>query len=157
MLPGYNRRLENTDGCPNQYDYGDNHRQTAEWRCKTASWPEARAAADRWAAAEASATAVAAAATDPMAKAVAEVAAAAAARAKERAQEGITRAHVKKVEMHGKDACDGASVLIAHAINAAITSGALLDPGRRPTRCERVFAWGGGVGVLGEDGMRGRP
>ena len=28
---------------------------------------------------------------------------------------------------------------------------------RRPTRRERVFAWGGGVGVLGEDGMRGRP
>ena len=31
--------------------------------------------------------------------------------------------------MHGKDVCDGASVLIAHAIAAAITSGALLDPG----------------------------
>jgi hypothetical protein len=33
--------------------------------------------------------------------------------------------------MHGKDVCDGASVLIAHAINAAITLGALLDSGTR--------------------------
>ena len=131
VLPGYNRRLENTDGCPNQYDYGDNHRQTAEWRTKTANWAEARAAADRCATAEAAATALAAAVTEPAAKAAAEAAAAAAVRAKERAREGITRAHVKKVEMHGKDACDGASVLIAHAINAAITSGALLDPGTR--------------------------
>ena len=131
VLPNYNRRLENTDGCPNQYDYGDNHRQTAEWLTKTASWPEARAAAERWAAAEAAAMALAAALTDPTARAAAEAAAAAAARSKERAQEGITRVHVKKVEMHGKDVCDGASVLIAHAIIAAITSGALLDPGTR--------------------------
>lgn len=41
LLPGYNRRLEVTDGCPNQYDYGTNHHQTAEWRTKTATWPEA--------------------------------------------------------------------------------------------------------------------
>lgn len=131
VLPGYNRRLEDTDGCPNQYDYGDNHRQTAEWRAKTASWPEARAEADRWAAAAEAATALAATVTEPAAKAAVEAAAAAAATAKERAQEGITRCHVKKIEMHGKDVCDGASVLIAHAINAAITSGALLDPGTR--------------------------
>ena len=35
-LPGYNRKLKNTDGCPNQYDYGTAHRQTSEWRSKTA-------------------------------------------------------------------------------------------------------------------------
>ena len=76
-------------------------------------------------------TALAEASTDPDVKAKAEKASAAAVAAKQRAEEGISCIHVKKVESHGKDECDGASVLIAHAISAAITSGALLDPGTR--------------------------
>lgn len=41
-LPNYNRRLDVTDGCPNQYAYGTNFHQTAEWKTKTASWEAAR-------------------------------------------------------------------------------------------------------------------
>ena len=31
-------RQARTDGCPNQFDYGTNYHQTAEWRSKTAQW-----------------------------------------------------------------------------------------------------------------------
>ena len=60
MLPGYNRRLEDTHGCPTQYNYGTNHRQKAEYRTKTVIWDEARAAEIRRSAAEARGCAAAA-------------------------------------------------------------------------------------------------
>ena len=39
-----------TDGCPNQFDYGTNYHQTAEWRVKTARWALDAAVAKRAAA-----------------------------------------------------------------------------------------------------------
>ena len=36
-----------TDGCPNQFDYGTNYHQTAEWRSKTAEWALGHAKARR--------------------------------------------------------------------------------------------------------------
>ena len=41
MVPDFAEmaRMEaRTDGCPNQFDYGTNYHQTAEWRSKTAGW-----------------------------------------------------------------------------------------------------------------------
>lgn len=118
VLPGYDRRVEITDGCACQYDGGTQHHQTAEWRTKTASWPEAQQAAE---------TAAAQAAT---ARTVTEAAAARA--RKVVAESGIVRVHVKKVESHGKaGATDGEGNVPTFAIRAGIESGALLHPGTR--------------------------
>lgn len=118
VLPGYNRRLEVTDGCSCQYDSGSQHHQTAEWRTKTASWPEARAEA--------------AAAAAEVAAAQTEAEAAAAAAKKEAAEAGITRVHVKKVESHGKaGATDGMGNVPTFAMKSAIESQKLLHPGTR--------------------------
>ena len=118
VLPGYNRRLEVTDGCSCQYDSGSQHHQTAERRTKTASWPEAQAAA-----------AVAAVA---VATAETEAKAAAAAALKVVAEAGITRVHVKKIESHGKaGATDGMGNVPTFAIRGAIESGVILHPGTR--------------------------
>ena len=118
VLPGYNRRLEVTDGCGTQYDGGSQHHQTAEWRTKTASWPEAQQTA--------------AAAAEEMTSAKSEAEAAAAAARKAAAELGIVRVHVKKVESHGKaGATDGEGNVPTFALKAAIESGALLHPGTR--------------------------
>jgi hypothetical protein len=56
VLPGMDRQVEVSDGCGSQYDSGTQHHQTAEWRTKTANWPEAREAATAAAAEMAAAT-----------------------------------------------------------------------------------------------------
>ena len=38
VFPEMTRMEARTDGCPNQFDYGTNYHQTAEWRSKTAAW-----------------------------------------------------------------------------------------------------------------------
>jgi hypothetical protein len=143
-FPEYDRRLEDSDGCGSQYDSGTQHHQTAEWKTKTAAWPEARqaaaAAAQELAAAQAEQAAAeereeaaeeeaAAAAARSAAEAAAARAAEAAAR-KAAAEGGIVRVHVKKVEHHGKaGATDGNGNLPTFAIRAAIESNKLVNPG----------------------------
>ena len=107
-----------TDGCGAQYDSGTQHHQTAEWRTKTANWPEARETAAR-----AAAEAAAATSEEQRAAALARKAA---------AEHGIVRVHVKKVESHGKaGATDGNGNVPTYALRAAIESGALVQPGTR--------------------------
>ena len=140
VLPGMDRRLEVTDGCGCQYDCGTQHHQTAEWRTKTANWPEARAevaaaAAEMEAAravAEAKAQAAASEAEAAAAMAEADAAVEVAAARKAAAEGGIVRVHVKKVESHGKaGATDGSGNVATFALKAAIESGVLVDPGTR--------------------------
>jgi len=38
VFPEITRMEARHDGCPNQFDYGTNYHQTAEWRSKTAAW-----------------------------------------------------------------------------------------------------------------------
>ena len=112
------RQVEVSDGCGSQYDSGTQHHQTAEWRTKTANWPEAREA-------------VAAAAAE-MAAATTEAEVAAAAARKAAAEGGIVKVHVKKVESHGKaGATDGNGNVPTFALKSAMESGALLHPGTR--------------------------
>ena len=139
-------RMENrTDGCPNQFDYGTNYHQTAEWRVKSAQWALDNAKAQR---AEAEATlAAATAALDAAAEADKE----AAARALEAAQAvslkveaateavivsdglsgAIVRAHTKLIEYHGKAGYDSLGYMPKLAVSEAIESGAMLNPGTR--------------------------
>jgi len=134
-FPEYDRRLEVSDGCGSQYDSGTQHHQTAEWKAKTAGWPEAKQAAEAAAAELAAAQAAQASAEEAgreeEAAAAAARAAAAAAR-KAVAQGGIVRVHVKKVEHHGKaGVTDGMGNLPTFAIKAAIESKTLVNPGTR--------------------------
>jgi|TARA_B110001469_G_scaffold89753_1_gene85184 hypothetical protein len=118
VLPGMDRQVEVSDGCGSQYDSGTQHHQTAEWRTKTANWPEAREAAT--------------AAAAEMAAATTEAERAAAAARKAAAEGGIVKVHVKKVESHGKaGATDGNGNVPTFALKSAIESGALLHPGTR--------------------------
>ena len=46
-FPNLSHVINVTDGCPNQFDYGTNHHQTAEWRTRTAEWALEKAKARR--------------------------------------------------------------------------------------------------------------
>ena len=138
-----------TDGCPNQFDYGTNYHQTAEWRVKTAQWALTDAKAKR-----AEAEAALAAATAALEAAAAEAQPAAAAELEKRWAEAsevlaatiaatattissdglagaIIRAHTKLIEYHGKAGYDSLGYGPKLAISEAIESGAMLNPGTR--------------------------
>ena len=103
VFPLMDRRLTASDGCACQYDGGTQHHQTAEWRTKTANWPEARQAS--------------AAAASEMAAATSEAEKEAAAARKA----GMVRVHVKKVESYGKArATDGESNVVTFAIRESV-------------------------------------
>ena len=131
------------DGCPNQFDYGVNYHQTAEWRTKTAEWAlnnakakqaEARVAISEAAVALEAASEVTkpeAAAGLKLAKAAGlQVAAATATTIESGGLVGaITRAATKLVEYHGKAGYDSLGYVPKLAVDEAIASGALLNPG----------------------------
>ena len=146
LLPGrIGLKLIGTDGCPNQFDYGTNYHQTAEWRVKTAQWALDDAKAKR-----AEAEAALGAATEAL-EAASEEAQAAAAATLEAAQavslkvvaetkatiesdglsNAIIRAHTKLIEYHRKAGYDSLGYMPKLAVSEAIESEALLDPGTR--------------------------
>lgn len=142
-----------TDGCPNQFDYGTNYHQTAEWRTKTALWAlkhanqeVAEKEAER---AEAElALDLAMAVVDPIANSTAIHAAsmllnrttkavtdALVRTAEIRKTDGlagaIIRSHTKLIEYHGKGGYDAEGNVPKFAVANAITTNALVDPETR--------------------------
>ena len=134
-----------TDGCPNQFDYGTNYHQTAEWRVKSAQWAlaDAKARRAKAEAALAAATAALAAASEEAQQAAAEeleVAQAAALKVTAETKaavesdglsNAIIRAHTKLIEYHGKAGYDSLGYGPKLAVAEAIESGEMLNPGTR--------------------------
>lgn len=142
-----------TDGCPNQFDYGTNYHQTAEWRTKTAAW--ALEHAKNEVAAKEVERAAAKAAFDMIkaradlgvnSKAIQEsrflleettkaVTAALARTVEVRDTDGlagaIIRSHTKLIEYHGKGGYDAEGNVPKFAVANAITTNAMVDPDTR--------------------------
>ena len=77
-FPEMKARRDKTDGCPNQFSYGTNYHQIAEWQSKTTEWHAPAAAAATAAAINSQAAADAAEAEADAAQATAYAAAASA-------------------------------------------------------------------------------
>jgi hypothetical protein len=134
-----------TDGCPNQFDYGTNYHQTAEWRVKTAQWAldDAKEKQEEAVRALAAATAALEAASEDARPAAAATLEAAQAESLKVVAEtkpifesdglsnAIIRAHTKLIEYHGKAGYDSLGYMPKLAVSEAIESSALLNPGTR--------------------------
>jgi hypothetical protein len=144
-FPEMTRMEARHDGSPNQFDYGVNYHQTAEWRVKTAKWAltdaKAKLAAAEAAIREAAAALEAALEAEKPAAAEALTAAqalglkVAAATKATIESDGLTgaiiRAATKLVEYHGKAGYDALGYVPKVAVGDAISSGAMLNPGTR--------------------------
>lgn len=142
-FPEMERMEARTDGCPNQFDYGTNYHQTAAWRAKTAHWAltAARAKLAQAEAALKAAMSAFEAASEEGQEAAAEALEVARAEALVVAQatqtivdtngisDAITRAHTKLIEYHGKGGYDSLGYMPKLAVEDAIQSGAMLNPG----------------------------
>lgn len=144
-FPQMDRMEGRHDGCPNQFDYGTNYHQIAEWRTKSAGWALDDAKSKRAGALEAvqAATTKLEAATEAgRLKATKELEVATASNLKVMAETkaiiesdglagGVTRATTKLIEYHGKAGYDALGNVPKVAVNAGMASGALLNPGTR--------------------------
>ena len=148
-FPELARREARHDGCPNQFDYGTNYHQTAEWLSKSAGWTLDDAKARRVEAeaairAEIAALEAASEVEKPAAAEALEVAkvsgikVAAATKLileSDGLSGAITRAATKLVEYHGKVGYDALGNVPKNATMAAIESKALRSTQGRARWC----------------------